>query len=557
MHTTSDLTYPKPGPVRSMRRGRIMHEISSANQVEFEVETQDVGSHLEITASNIRSCPMCHKIFGTNNALNKHIQSVHTQQAGGHRLHQQSFEESFQSAFTSHTRIHSENTAHSPPTFSPADSPFESSESFQEEVSQISNTGGNSQLYSCHKCQKTFKFIGSLRKHIKQNHSRNAFVCVLCQKKCGNEYELSRHIQTHTGETVFPWRCKICDQRFQLKREVRAHAVIHETPEMHSCRTCGKEFSLKSTLLRHERMMHSEPKEERRNEIEVAVCSIQSCSDDNAKLSECRKMGIKEKPTDDNSEMSYKGSVGNPEENSTENSKRDLIENSVKNISDKNSGKYPCNLCQETFPSQSSLSQHFETHRIAGPAINQIPTGKTMGSDTDGSMHEIAPPQTKQMPSNKITKSEDGTCWICNICSKLFEYKKNLVRHYAKIHAQRPFSCSTCNESFSTNEKLSEHISYFEKKGTPCGYPCDKCSKIFRLKKSLREHEKFHLDPDALTCHVCQKKCSNLYNLKRHVSECKNREVVPVLPNQVCEKQFMSELELRATFKVPWNTWDF
>ena len=73
-----------------------------------------------------------------------------------------------------------------------------------------------------------------------------------------------------------------------------------------------------------------------------------------------------------------------------------------------------------------------------------------------------------------------NTCNLCAMFGNLFCNTKQLKKHY--IEAHKEYSCSICDQSFSTERALEHHI----KKQS--SFTCDKCEKTFCGKKILSVH---------------------------------------------------------------------
>ena len=72
---------------------------------------------------------------------------------------------------------------------------------------------------------------------------------------------------------------------------------------------------------------------------------------------------------------------------------------------------------------------------------------------------------------------------LCGMCGNLFCNAKQLKKHYTEAH--KGYSCSICDQSFSTKRALENHI----KKQS--SFKCYECEKTYCSKKILRVHMKY------------------------------------------------------------------
>jgi KRAB domain-containing zinc finger protein len=165
------------------------------------------------------------------------------------------------------------------------------------------------------------------------------------------------------------------------------------------------------------------------------------------------------------------------------------------------------------------------------------------------------------------THSWDKPC-VCNLCGKRLSSLYNLTLHKQLVHQDDDqFSCSYCEQEFTDNGTLNEHIKQnhgvslaatsisvganqsarktlfeSEEKSHVCekcprsffsrfdllrhesshtgekSYACEKCDKTFTLKSTLTKHLKRHNDKRRYACPKCGKSFRDLLNMKCHAN---------------------------------------
>merc|ERR1712130_482056 len=80
---------------------------------------------------------------------------------------------------------------------------------------------------------------------------------------------------------------------------------------------------------------------------------------------------------------------------------------------------------------------------------------------------------------------------------------------------ERPFSCSSCGQSFPTKQRLQQHMKIHEEVKQ---YKCEICERRFTLKGHLKTHMNIHTGERPYKCeeHGCNAKFSQLIQLKNH-----------------------------------------
>uniref|UniRef100_A0A673JI74 Zinc finger protein Xfin-like n=1 Tax=Sinocyclocheilus rhinocerous TaxID=307959 RepID=A0A673JI74_9TELE len=137
--------------------------------------------------------------------------------------------------------------------------------------------------FSCRFCGRAFASTDSLKKHLRLHKGNKPFRCLDCGKNFASRTGLIRHIRLHTGEKPFPcltcgrarylrrhilthtevkpYRCKTCESCFSRYDHLKLlsaspQSKTQEDGDMLQCKVCSKRLSTPSDLKRHMSMLH-------------------------------------------------------------------------------------------------------------------------------------------------------------------------------------------------------------------------------------------------------------------------------------------------------------
>jgi len=80
---------------------------------------------------------------------------------------------------------------------------------------------------------------------------KGPFACSLCGRTFSLRGNLLRHERIHRGDK--PFRCRFCNKAFIQRTDVMAHERVHTGEKPFACTYCGKRFPRRSTMKEHEK----------------------------------------------------------------------------------------------------------------------------------------------------------------------------------------------------------------------------------------------------------------------------------------------------------------
>ncbi|XP_065195543.1 zinc finger protein 724-like [Sycon ciliatum] len=117
-----------------------------------------------------------------------------------------------------------------------------------------------------------------------------------------------------------------------------------------------------------------------------------------------------------------------------------------------------------------------------------------------------------RLTSHERTHPEEKS-FKCEVCDNTFNYRSHLVCH-GRVHSgEKPFTCKYCPRSFSTRFSLTRH-EFVHNGEKP--FKCDHCDQSFCDRSSLKSHKHTHTGEKPFQCKECNKAFRRQTHLRDH-----------------------------------------
>ncbi|XP_039495615.1 zinc finger protein 771 [Drosophila santomea] len=169
------------------------------------------------------------------------------------------------------------------------------------------------------------------------------------------------------------------------------------------------------------------------------------------------------------------------------------------------SGEYTVNIqcpsCPEKFSSRRAYNAHTKREHFPGYVCDQC--GKTLQSYSGFIGH--------------LQNHEPVKQFACPVCPERFSRKFRLKHHMAWHTGETPYQCEVCSKRFVHKVALYKHKMIHDNETKRL--ECQVCGFKTRTKAHLERHMRSHTGDKPFACPVCNKRFSQMYNMKAHLRE--------------------------------------
>ncbi|XP_063545018.1 zinc finger protein ZFP2-like [Cydia strobilella] len=349
--------------------------------------------------------------------------------------------------------------------------------------------------FKCEVCYKGYGMKPAYENHVERhNSSIGPYACEICQVRFASSKRRNQHQSLHQMKMF----CKLCDFVSRSKSQAMLHHGLHEG-RTYVCQHCGKSFKKSTSYLSHMRTQHLAMN------VACDECGEVFVGEHGLRLHK-GKTHAKRIKCETCSAM-FLSLAALDRHTDTAGEHRDL---------------WPCEQCGENCASEKALHKHVgDTHPTVSIRCDKcsisFPTTEAYTTHVSRShLQQKKKIDTRQRRCLKPKPSEKSEA-ICEQCGFKVPFASMLIQHNQLKHqAPKPYVCNVCSKGFTSKENLIIHIrSHTGEKP----YKCKHCSRAFTMKSNLERHYKtVHLGVrGCFSCHICGSTATTKYSLRVHI----------------------------------------
>lgn len=382
-------------------------------------------------------------------------------------------------------------------------------------------------LFNCTVCHKVFNYKGLLKRHMVVHTKLKPYECHQCHKKFTQSNDLKIHLRLHTG--VKPFKCEYCDLCFNQKQQLKNHRRKHTGERPFACDKCEKKFSRRDHLKAHVKTHNND-------HLRCQICGFTSRN-----IASLKKHTLKHQNVEKLYQTDDKDNVSMSEHpmfcRFCTKKFKDTRRLHKHEESHEKSGNFNCSICGQTYYRFETFEKHCKLHENGERETifkqnldddSQEYVGTMIKIEIDQDDEEVKPKAAKKKKIAQKDKSEMPNATLTGDTEE---------------EESPDEDCTENTEDTNETEEAGEAVVTDNQKNTL--YCCSHCGKMLPWNADLVKHMETHLPdkpgerPSDVTktgivqttndgrylCSICGRHFTNLIALQSHIKNIHSMDI--------------------------------